>query len=109
VVATLLLTPYAATQAGTALIDLRILGLGLAIGLLSSVIPYSFELMALRTMRPGTFGILMSLEPAAAALAGVVMLGEWLTAWQLAAVACVIAASVGSTTGGHGIRDPALD
>ncbi len=109
VIATLLLTPYVATTAGSGLFDLRILGLGLAIGLLSSVIPYSFELIALRTMRPGTFGILMSLEPAAAALAGVVMLGEWLTAWQVAAVACVIVASVGATSGGHGIRDPALD
>jgi inner membrane transporter RhtA len=108
-VATLLLTPYVASTAGTSLLDAQILGLGVAVGILSSVIPYSFELIALRTLRPATFGILMSLEPAAAALAGVVLLGEWLTPWQLAAVGCVIVASVGATSGGHGIREPVPD
>ena len=50
------------------------LAIGVAVGLLSSVIPYSLELVALRTMRPAVFGILMSLEPAAAALAGALVL-----------------------------------
>ena len=73
--------------------------LGALVGLLSSVIPYSCELVALRSLRPAAFGILMSLEPAAAALAGLVVVGETLSVWQWLAVVCVIAASVGATRG----------
>ncbi|MGH8916141.1 MAG: EamA family transporter, partial [Acidimicrobiia bacterium] len=60
------------------------------------VIPYSLEMAALRTLAPRVFGILMSLEPAAAALVAAVLLREWLTPLQLLAMACVIAASVGA-------------
>jgi inner membrane transporter RhtA len=70
---------------------------GAVVGMLSSVIPYSFELVALRSIRPSLFGILMSLDPAAAALAGIVVVGEYLSALQWLAVACVIVASVGAT------------
>ncbi len=59
--------------------------------------PYSCELVALRSLRAATFGILMSLEPAAAALVGIVVLGELLSALQWLAVVCVIAASIGAT------------
>ncbi|CAB4728333.1 unannotated protein [freshwater metagenome] len=97
VVAALLLTPFAIGIGGEDLLDPRILLIGAAVGLLSSVIPYSCELVALRSLSPGVFGILMSLEPAAAALAGILVLGELLGAAQWAAVACVIAASVGAT------------
>ncbi len=97
VVAALLLTPFAIGTGGEDLLDPRILLIGAAVGLLSSVIPYSCELVALRSLSPGVFGILMSLEPAAAALAGILVLGELLGAAQWAAVACVIAASVGAT------------
>lgn len=97
VVAALLLTPFAVGVGGEDLLDPRILLVGAAVGLLSSVIPYSCELVALRSLSPGVFGILMSLEPAAAALAGILVLGELLGAAQWAAVACVIAASVGAT------------
>lgn len=75
----------------------HVLLIGTAIAVLSSVIPYSCELVALRTMQPRTFGILMSLDPAAAALAAVVVLHEWLSPLQWAAVACVVVASVGAT------------
>ncbi|MEX0426547.1 DMT family transporter [Nocardioides sp. DS6] len=71
--------------------------LGALVGVLSSVIPYSCELVALRSLPPATFGILMSLEPAAAALAGLVVVGERLSAVQWLAVLCVVAASVGAT------------
>jgi inner membrane transporter RhtA len=81
----------------------RILILGSLIGLLSSVIPYSCELTALRRLPPRLFGILMSLEPAAAALAAAVVLRELLSATQLAAMACVIVASVAAT---RGIQEP---
>lgn len=97
VVATLLLTPTAVGTAGGDLLDPRILALGAAVGLLSSVIPYSCEMVALRTIRPSVFSILMSLEPAAAALAGIVVLQEFLSLEQWLAMVCIIIASVGAT------------
>ncbi len=96
-VATVLLTGPAWVTEGTGLLEPRVLALGAAIGILSSVIPYSFEMAALRKLRPSVFSILMSLEPAAAALAGILVLGEFLTPVQWTAVACVVVASVGAT------------
>lgn len=109
VIATLLLAPLAVISAGAGLVDLRILALGAAVGLLSSVIPYSFEITALRSIRPALFSVLMSLEPAAAALAGAVVLREFLTPIQLLAMACVVVASVGATRSQRVIREPAPD
>ena len=74
VVATLLLTPLTLGRYADQLADARILVIGALVGLLSSVIPYTCELVALRTLRPAVFSILMSLEPAAAALAGLIVL-----------------------------------
>jgi inner membrane transporter RhtA len=82
--------------AGERLLEPRLLVLGALEGLLSSMVPYSLEMVALRTLPPRVFGILMSLEPAAAALAATVLLSEWLTPLQLLAMACVTAASVGA-------------
>jgi len=109
VIATLLLAPLAVISAGAGLVDLRILALGAAVGLLSSVIPYSFEITALRSIRPALFSVLMSLEPAAAALAGAVVLREFLTPIQLLAMACVVVASVGATRSQRVIREPVPD
>lgn len=109
VVATFLLTPLALSDAGDALLDPKILAVGAAVGLLSSVIPYSCELTALRTIRPAVFSILMSLEPAAAALAAILVLGEFLSALQWLAVACVVVASVGATGSGRMISEPVPD
>jgi inner membrane transporter RhtA len=95
-IATLAIAPFAVVAAGERLLDSRLLLFGALVGLLSSVIPYSLEMAALRTMTPRVFGIMMSLEPAAAALAAAVFLSEWLTPLQLVAVACVTAASVGA-------------
>ena len=97
VVATLLLTPLTIGAHGSELLDTRILLLGAAVGLLSSVVPYSCEMVALRTIRPSVFSILMSLEPAAAALAGILVLQEFLTLEQWLAMVCIIVASVGAT------------
>ena len=97
VIATGLLTPFAIGVGGSDLLDPRILALGAAVGLLSSVVPYSCELVALRSLRPSVFSVLMSLEPAAAALAGIVVLGELLSAEQWVALVCVVIASVGAT------------
>ncbi|HSU13486.1 DMT family transporter [Longimicrobium sp.] len=70
---------------------------GVGVALLSSAIPYTLEMIALKELPARTFGILMSLEPAVAALAGLAFLGEFLTRLQWLAVALVIAASAGST------------
>ena len=109
VVAAVLLAPLAVGIGGSDLLDPRILLLGAVVGLLSSVIPYSCELVALRTLRPAVFSILMSLEPAAAALAGIIVLDEFLTAAQWVAMACVIVASVGATRSSRTVAQPVPD
>src|SRR5262245_14927304 len=103
VVAALLLTPFAIPRGDGALKDPEILLLGAMVGLLSSVIPYSVEMNALRRLRPDVFSILMSLEPAAAALAGMLVLDEYLSPVEWLAVACVITASVGATRSRSGV------
>ncbi|WP_244932092.1 EamA family transporter [Nocardioides sp. W7] len=109
VVAMLLLTPLALGRHGDELGDGRILLLGALVGLLSSVIPYTCELVALRSIRPSVFSILMSLEPAVAALAGIVVLAEFLSPVQWAAMVCVVVASVGATRSGQVLAEPAPD
>jgi inner membrane transporter RhtA len=99
VVAALVAVPFGVVVSGTALIQPRVLVAGLGVALLSSVIPYSVELEALRKMPPRVFGILMSLEPAMAALIGLIVLQESLRASQWVAVLCVVAASAGATRG----------
>lgn len=86
-----------ATGRLAALLSPRLFGAGVAVAVLSSTIPYTLELNALRSLPPRTFGILMSLEPAIAALSGLLLLGERLTGAQWLAVTCVIAASTGVT------------
>ena len=71
--------------------------------------PYAVDLVALRRIRPDVFSILMCLEPAAAAFAGVVVLGEFLSPLQWLAVASVMVASVGATRSQEPIAEPALD
>ncbi len=109
VVATAMLTPFLITLSGRGLDSSRVVLAGAAVGLLSSVIPYSCELTALRTIRPSVFGILMSLEPAAAALAGMLVVHEFLTGVQWLALACVVVASVGATRGESRLALPAPD
>ncbi|MBD3913145.1 EamA family transporter [Nocardioides hwasunensis] len=106
VVAALGMTLPALLASGTGLWDGRILLIGALVGLLSSVIPYSCELVALRSLRPAVFGILMSLEPAAAALAAIVVLHEHLSPVQWLAIAFVVAASIGATRSGAPLGDP---
>ena len=93
----LLLSPLLFTVDTSALADRHVLLFGAAVGVLSSVVPYSAELVALRTLPAATFGVLMSLEPAAAALAGLVVVGEQLAVVQWVAIGCVVVASVGAT------------
>ncbi|WP_159943692.1 MULTISPECIES: DMT family transporter [unclassified Nocardiopsis] len=105
VVGVLVMAPMGVAEGGAALLDWRLLLFGLVVGVLSSVVPYTLELTALRRMPPRVFGVLMSLQPAAAALVGLVLLGEALTPWQWVAVACVIVASAGSTRTSAGRDD----
>jgi inner membrane transporter RhtA len=95
--ATLVVAPVGIAEAGTALLEPWVLIAGFGVALLSSVIPYSLELEALRRMPPKVFGVLMSLEPAVAALVGLVVLDEILGVTQWLAVLMVVAASVGAT------------
>jgi inner membrane transporter RhtA len=97
-VAALLTLPPGLWQGGWMLLQPSVLLPGLAVALLSSAIPYSLEMIALKRLPPRTFGMLMSLEPAVAALSGVLFLGEGLTLRQTLAIVCVIVASAGSTT-----------
>jgi inner membrane transporter RhtA len=97
VVAGLLVLPVGIVEGGSGLLRPEIFGPGLAIAVLSSVIPYSLELEALRRMPSHVFGVLMSLEPAAAALAGLVILGQKLEVNAWAGMALVIIASAGAT------------
>ena len=90
-----------------ALLQPRSLALGTAVGVLSSAIPYSFEVEALRRIAPHVFGVLMSLEPAMAALAGFVVLGQGLSARSLLGIALVSVASIGASRGG-GVAPVAL-
>ena len=98
------LIPAGLVEGGSALLRPSVLGGGLLVALLSSLIPYSVELMALRRIRAASFGLLMSLEPAVAALAGILVLGQQLRLRTAAALAMVIAASAGTTLAETGRR-----
>lgn len=95
--AALLIVPATAHHAGRVLLSPHVLLGGLGVALLSSVIAYSLDLEALRRMPPRVFGVLLSLEPAVAALAGLILLGEHLHLPQWLAITAVVAASTGAT------------
>ena len=96
-IAALVFVPLGAVQAGEALWHWSVIPLGLAVAVLSTALPYSLEMIALTRLPTRTFGTLMSMEPALAALAGILFLGETLTFVQLLALGAIIAASMGST------------
>lgn len=96
-VGAVVLLPIGIAGAGSALLAPGVLATGFAVAMLSSAVPYSLELAALRRLPTSVFGVLMSLEPAMAAAAGFVVLGESLRVRQLAAMACVCSASAGAT------------
>ncbi|MEU0674911.1 EamA family transporter [Streptomyces sp. NPDC006172] len=95
-VGALLFVPLGLAESGAKLLDPVTLGLGAAVALLSSVLPYTLELLALRRLPASTFAVLMSLEPALAALSGFLVLDQALSASQAAAIALVVAASMGA-------------
>lgn len=93
----LLSLPYGVVRAGARLFDWRVLLLGLAVAVLSSMLPYSCNLEALRRIPPRVFSILTSMEPAVGALVGLVLLGQRLSLPQWAGVLTVAAAAAGAT------------
>jgi inner membrane transporter RhtA len=93
-------------DAGESLLDPDLLALGFGVALLSSVIPYSLELEALRRMPARVFGVLMSLEPALAALAGFLVLGQDVEPVEAFAIALVVAASAGAARTAREPRPP---
>jgi inner membrane transporter RhtA len=97
VVGAVLLAPIGIAEGDAELLDPVLLAKGAGVALLASAIPYRFELEALRRLPTAVFGILMSIEPAVAALAGLVVLGQGLRARDVAAIALVVAASAGAS------------
>jgi inner membrane transporter RhtA len=95
-VAALAVTPAGLLAGGRSLLRPGVLATGAVIGLLSSIIPYSLEMETLRRVPAKVFGIWMSLEPAIAALVGLVMLGQSLSLVEWAAIGCVTVASAGA-------------
>ncbi|PTT80995.1 EamA family transporter, partial [Pseudomonas sp. HMWF010] len=82
--------------AGTTLLQPAFLGLGLLVAVLSSAIPYSLEMIAMRGIPKRSFGVMLSAEPAVGALAGLAVLGEHLTLTQAVAILAIVAASAGT-------------
>lgn len=96
-VAACIAVPVGAISVGTELLAPQMLFYGFLVAMLSSAIPYSLEMVALRHLQQQHFSVLMSLEPAIAALAGLLLLGEALSILQWLAVAMVVSASLGSS------------
>jgi inner membrane transporter RhtA len=96
-VASVVALPFGIAQAGSNLVSPGPLAIGCAVGILSSAIPYTLELEALRRIAAPVFGVLMSLEPAMAALAGLILLGQGLGARAVAGIALVVLASIGAS------------
>jgi len=94
------LLPVGIAGAGSALLDPRLLLLGAGVALLSSVVPYSLEMAALRRISPSAFGVFMSLEPAIAALVGWLVLREALDLRAIIALVLVTTAAIGATRTG---------
>jgi inner membrane transporter RhtA len=96
-VGAIILAPVGIMSAGSALLQPRLLAIGFAVATLSSTIPYSLEMVALKSLPVNVFGILMSLEPMCAAIAGLVILGETLTLRSMVAIVLVSVAAAGTS------------
>ena len=95
-IAAVAVVPVGVAEGGDALLDVELLAIGLAVAVLSSALPYSVELEALRRLPENTFGVLMSLEPAVAATVGFVGLDQDLAAREVVAIGLVLVASAGA-------------
>ncbi len=95
-VAALVVVPVGVAHAGAALLSPSVLLVGVAVAAISSALPISLEMMALKRLPKEAFGIMISMEPAVAALLALVLLGERLDTVQWLAIGCIVAASMGS-------------
>ncbi|MDQ6530749.1 MULTISPECIES: EamA family transporter [unclassified Flavobacterium] len=95
--AALLVLPFGFFESGLNNLTPKLFGMGIALALLSSAIPFTLEMKALGKLPPRTFSILMSLEPAAASICAFIFLKESLNFYEILAVICVVIASAGST------------
>jgi inner membrane transporter RhtA len=95
-ISSLLVAPVGIAQAGAEILDPTALALGAVVGVLSTAVPYGFEMEALRRLPEAVFGVLMSLEPAVAAAVGFVALSQDLAMRELVAIALVVIASAGA-------------
>ncbi len=93
--------PFGAATGGAELVHPAVLGVGLSVAVLSSVVPYSLELAALRRVTPRAFGVMMSLEPALATAAGFAVLGQQLNLREWIALALVVGANAGNSLTGR--------
>ena len=109
VVASAVLLPFGIAEGGSALLDPHVLLVGAGVAMLSSAIPYSLELEALRRLPAHVFGVLMSLEPGMAALVGFVVLGEVLGLRDAVAIGLVVTASAGAARAAGAGRPPVID
>lgn len=96
VISTVLVAPFGIVQGGGELLDPSVLAAGAAVGVLSTAVPYAFEMEALRRLPQAVFGVLMSLEPAVAAAIGFVALSQGLAPVEVVAIALVVLASAGA-------------
>jgi len=103
--ATIILVPFGVADAGADLLHPGVLAAGLGVALLSSVLPYTVELEALRRLPERTFGVL-SLEPAVAALVGLIVLDQHLLGREIVAIALVVAASAGALSSTEAVEAP---
>ncbi len=101
IVAAVLVAPLGVAHSGASLLSPTVLMLGLAVAVISSAVPYSLEMFALRKLSPHTFGTLLSAEPAVGALMGFALLGEMLTTSQWMAIGVIVTASIGATMSGR--------
>lgn len=96
-IAAIIFVPLGMAQATESIWQWSVMPIGLAVAILSTALPYSLEMIALTRLPTRIFGTLMSMEPALAAISGMVFLGETLTFTQTLALCSIIAASMGST------------
>ncbi|HET6874228.1 MAG TPA: EamA family transporter [Acidimicrobiales bacterium] len=102
-VGALAVLPFGLAAGGTRLANPSVLGLGVAVGIMSSVVPYSLELMALRRVSARAFGVMMSLDPALATAAGFLILGQHLDLAEWIALALVVGANLGNSLRGSAL------